>query len=450
RTPIGHLFYDIPLYGGQRLQARNLGVVDLALAVLFAYWVDRFLIVPARRTARALALLAPGVVLAMIGLGLGWPGGLAHWMKSPTEVFPRTWPFSVVAGGLAVAVIAIVLLGHRWRRRVRARAVVLVTLVDVAFFFANAAYGFAATSALATGSPAAGNLGAGSREVAQMLPPGTRYLVADPSVVYSGYTNVGAGLAPVPDFNVLGALPSVQGYGSLVSDGYEAATGAHDQGAVLPQMVGGDLADRLQLGLVLVATSDPLVGGLRPALTAPRWEPVGQVDGLAAWRNTNVLPPAYLAPGPGTTSAASGGTAADGSATFLVDTTTASTLVRSEAYSPGWKATLRPAPGPGSGAARGVRDETVTAAGILQGAALPAGRWLVTFHYHPDRAYLGIELGLLGALLCLLTAGGPALLGTLRRTYRNSLRDALERALPRRLSPPARPPTSGAGRRPAR
>ncbi len=56
RTPVGHLLADIPLYGGQRLQSRNLMVVDLALAVLLAYWARR---VPRRRSPAPVPLSWP-------------------------------------------------------------------------------------------------------------------------------------------------------------------------------------------------------------------------------------------------------------------------------------------------------------------------------------------------------------------------------------------------------
>ncbi|MFZ0002290.1 MAG: hypothetical protein WAK76_22595, partial [Trebonia sp.] len=40
-TPLGPLLYRLPLFGGQRLQSRNILVLDLALAVLLAYWADQ-------------------------------------------------------------------------------------------------------------------------------------------------------------------------------------------------------------------------------------------------------------------------------------------------------------------------------------------------------------------------------------------------------------------------
>ena len=42
-TPLGHILSAIPLFGGQRLQSRNIAVTDFALAVLLAYWVDDIL-----------------------------------------------------------------------------------------------------------------------------------------------------------------------------------------------------------------------------------------------------------------------------------------------------------------------------------------------------------------------------------------------------------------------
>ncbi|HLX77320.1 MAG TPA: hypothetical protein VKR27_00420, partial [Acidimicrobiales bacterium] len=39
-TPLGHLLVHIPLYGGQRLQVRNMGIADLALSALVAIFID--------------------------------------------------------------------------------------------------------------------------------------------------------------------------------------------------------------------------------------------------------------------------------------------------------------------------------------------------------------------------------------------------------------------------
>ena len=40
-TPVGHLLWHLPLFGGERLQNRNIVITDFALAVLVAFWADR-------------------------------------------------------------------------------------------------------------------------------------------------------------------------------------------------------------------------------------------------------------------------------------------------------------------------------------------------------------------------------------------------------------------------
>src|SRR5262249_154712 len=39
-TPLGSVLAQLPFYGTQRLQSRNILVLDVALAVLLAYWAD--------------------------------------------------------------------------------------------------------------------------------------------------------------------------------------------------------------------------------------------------------------------------------------------------------------------------------------------------------------------------------------------------------------------------
>ena len=40
-TPVGHVLWHLPLFGGERLQNRNIVITDLALSVIVAYWADR-------------------------------------------------------------------------------------------------------------------------------------------------------------------------------------------------------------------------------------------------------------------------------------------------------------------------------------------------------------------------------------------------------------------------
>ncbi len=45
-TPVSHLFFHLPLFNRQRLLSRNLLEVDLAVAVLFATWLDHMFLSP--------------------------------------------------------------------------------------------------------------------------------------------------------------------------------------------------------------------------------------------------------------------------------------------------------------------------------------------------------------------------------------------------------------------
>ena len=66
-----------------------------------------------------------------------------------------------------------------------------------------------------------------------------------------------------------------------------------------------------------------------------------------------------------------------GTETDVVDTDVSATVVRSEAYLPGWSVRATPV---GGGTSRTLR---VFAAGLLQGVRVPAGRWTLTFSYWP-------------------------------------------------------------------
>src|SRR5207244_2395185 len=80
-TPAGSLLVHLPLFGGLRLQSRNILVADLALAVLLAYWADqplsdhsrRFLRAPGGRRVDLVVFAILSVVAVLPGLGSG-PG----------------------------------------------------------------------------------------------------------------------------------------------------------------------------------------------------------------------------------------------------------------------------------------------------------------------------------------------------------------------------------------
>ena len=133
-TPrVGRLLVHLPLFSGQRLQSRNILVLDLALAVLLAYWADepfgagdrRFLRLRGRRgpdLETVLALLPPLAVLAVVTLGLCWGAGLLRWLRvssGATSLDGLLKPGLVPYVLIAVGAIAFVIVGRRLRPVVR-------------------------------------------------------------------------------------------------------------------------------------------------------------------------------------------------------------------------------------------------------------------------------------------------------------------------------------------
>lgn len=221
----------------------------------------------------------------------------------------------------------------------------------------------------------------------------------------------------------------------------ETAHGAYDAADGLVFRTTG----RVSLGRASLSTSDEgtykLDGALVDAVTGPTWRTDGQIGIFPLFTTSSaagrawVQPPApattaaTLVPRAGTT-AASG---ADGSARVVSDTSwggetieihaaSASTLVRSEGYDPGWRATIARANSSGteSGA---VRSVPVTRSGVVQAVEVPAGTWLVTFKYKPRSVSEGFALTVAGLAGALALALLPA-----------SRRRRLRRRAPRRLA----------------
>ena len=401
-TPLGDLLVHVPLYGGQRLQSRNLAVVDLALCVLFSLWADRFLRERPPDPGRLWAL-APAAVVGVVAVALAWKGGVGHWMGSGASLVPRTWPFVAVSVVTAAAVTALIRRGAALAPRRRALATAVLVLVDLGFFYANAAVGWTPSAALAA-APA-------DPVLQGLVPPGTRYAIYDPALLYDGYTRLVPGGVVVPDLNVLYHQPSEQGYGSVVWGPYDALTGSHTQGNLLPQVLSGPLADQLDLGLVL-SKPGVVATDLALELGTPRWRFVGLVSGLEAWRNQDPLYQAWVQDAAGRTTGAIPAAgpereALDGGVTYEVTADGAGArVVRSQTWAPDWVAVVRDAQG------RVVRTEPVTRAGLLQAAGLPGpGRWTVSFAYRPTLAYAGLGLAAAGVLVAVALMCAPLAYG---------------------------------------
>jgi hypothetical protein len=282
-SPLGAVLYRLPLFGSQRLQSRNIVVLDLALAVLLAYWADKPFPATARSAARAtaetfLGLLPPAGVITVVALGIGWGTGLLHWLgiggTTAANVIGglRPWliPFGVIAAGAIVFALAGRRLGPRARNVACASLVAADLLVFTALSVVTVAHTSPAAPAAASGAGtgagtgAGGAGGSGSQAAAIVRPSRTRPLSA---LGYQGrFAIYDPGNYDYLDLNILGApnlndlsadgMPSVQGYTSIVDGRYASVTGSHratgeGQDALSPAAIGNSTLDTLDTSILL-------------------------------------------------------------------------------------------------------------------------------------------------------------------------------------------------------
>jgi hypothetical protein len=288
-TPAGHLLVHLPLFGGQRLQSRNILVADLALAVLLAYWADQPFGAPGqepghadspgrRRLETVLGALPPLAMIAVVVLGLSWGAGLLHWLGgNPSAAVAgrlKVWlvPYALLGAGA----IALVIAARRLEPRLRSRWLSGFILLDVVVFTLLSVVavlpglGSDGTVAASHGTRA-GSVSASTqarapalRPVAALGRPG-RFAIYDPG-------ELGARELPVlgsPDLNVVSATPSVQGYSSIVDGRYASATGSHlatgeGQDVLSPRAIGSGTLDQLGTTSLLTVPGYLITVGKRP------------------------------------------------------------------------------------------------------------------------------------------------------------------------------------------
>jgi hypothetical protein len=433
-TPLGPVLAQLPFYGTQRLQSRNILVLDVALAVLLAYWADEPFPERVRRLARRVPLDAvlgalPAIAIVAIVAGAAWGTGLVRWLAGiagpGAQVIGALRQWLIPFGVLGVLAVALVWAGRRLPRRVWSRLIIGFVVIDVIVVFTSLAVVKVAPRPMSAGTATAGTATAGTatagsgaaaapraaaaavphltiRPIAALGYPG-RFAIYDPDQLNLGQLTA---LGP-PDLNSLTRTPSVQGYTSLVDGRYAAATGSHmstgqGQNVLSPAAVGGQTLDALDTTslLTLPVYAD---GDLRDVLVPPHWVLTGYDGPFAIYRNTR-------ARGPLTLSALHGGTLAGSSvsnvsgpaaspARAMVSSPAGVRVVRSVAAIPGWTATWRPASGR-------LVTLPVRVDGVIQAVDVPAGIGMLTWHYAPPRlaAGLGVSVTALVALLLLCGA----------------------------------------------
>ncbi len=281
QTPLGRLLVHVPLFGDQRLQSRNIMVLDLALAVLLAYWADRPFGTGSRSLSwgrrlridleTVLGALPPTAVIVVAVFAvmqstrmLGWLGVSAR-VAGVAGQHLRPWlvPYAVIGAGA----LALVIFGQRLRpdrrRRLLAAFVVtdLVVFTVLAVVAVGTGFGGRASASVSAGrtvSRVSGQRASHTSAAVAAVRPisalgyGGRYAVYDPGLLYDGELTTLAS----PDLNVMTATPSVQGYSSIVDRRYAVTTGSHypiggGQDLLAPSAIGNGTLDQLDTTILL-------------------------------------------------------------------------------------------------------------------------------------------------------------------------------------------------------
>jgi hypothetical protein len=248
-TPLGHLFHAIPLFGSTRLQSRNVVLVDLALSALLGWWLHQLSIRDSRGAGVAgrarLLTLAPAVVVAVFCLAMfAWGPSIVRFLGAAQ---PQT---SFAAGEaatlslhLAIAVATMLWLVRYAARPGAVRGLLVLLGADVVVFLGFCSTGLVG-AASATMPPRAG-------AVALLGATGRSALVDSGGAHTNAYRELG-----VPNMNVFTRLPSVQGYGSLISAAYGDVTGTHPMSKLDPCQLARGTFSQLRLASVAVDAGD--------------------------------------------------------------------------------------------------------------------------------------------------------------------------------------------------
>ena len=242
------------------------------------------------------------MVVALVVTAALWGDELERFLYAVPgriDLFGQLRWYLVVAVIVAVAVGAFAVSYRALQPRHRAVLLVLLVVADLGVTLVNQELGPVDSSVVATS-------GSDTAALRTRLRNGGRFAVYDPQQRVRVDDNVLA-QALRPDLPMLRALPSVQGYGSVVEATYAARTGTHTIRVVKPSVLAGTEADDLNLRRLLVPPSyvePPTTAGgsrsvdtaLQAALAAPRWRRTGTIGEFAVFTNTRARGRAWLRP----------------------------------------------------------------------------------------------------------------------------------------------------------
>jgi hypothetical protein len=256
QTPFARLMYLVPGVRSERLLNRNLLLVDMALAVLLAWWVH--LILERRQPtastagepasvrerwraggrAEVIVTCIPLAFMTVVGV-LAWSDGsiLGRLLDIQSPLTTQAWlkVAGLVTGGVVIAGAAtwIVLVRGRFTSATLRRLLAALLVVDLALFNVFVINPPITEGAAQAHGPASAALAARTG--------GGRFIVYDPDRFDDGQL-LALGQT---DLNIYRRLPSAQGYTALTDGGYYDATGAHYQEDLSPNTLAEGVWDQL-------------------------------------------------------------------------------------------------------------------------------------------------------------------------------------------------------------
>jgi hypothetical protein len=162
-----------------------------------------------------------------------------------------------------------------------------------------------------------------------------------------------------------------------------------------------------------------LDGRMQNTVTPPHWTFTGTIGSFGVFRNSHPRGWAWTTARkagdrPGLVRQLSAGQ--NGTQRFLVHALDPVWLVRSESPAPGWHATVQPVDPTGSTAKGAAASTPVVSLRVTQRVKVPAGDFVVTFHYAPVAALAGLGLSAVGGL-ALAVGAVVVLMGWRRRRH---------------------------------
>ncbi len=256
-TPLGHVFYAIPLWGKTRLQSRSIIFFDLAGALLVGWFAQGF--IEGRRADISLTSwrrwlsVAPLalVILSLLAVVAG-PFHVMDHLDVAAQAVGATHLKGIYLVDLVLTLItlAVVLWASKMSRRGRSFALCSVLMADLVFFVAFATTGLTSGNAQVTPSR--------SYALSYLGTQGRFAIVDNPGANIDDAVALG-----MPNLNVFTQMPSVQGYGSLIASNYSAIANDHTQQTLgACQFAYGNFKD-LRLASMFIG-SEQLIQGYSP------------------------------------------------------------------------------------------------------------------------------------------------------------------------------------------